>query len=164
VFEFALRNHVAHLWMLFHFTLVGYLFFNALVGTDPGPKRPSYPMRIVLLFATMAFHAFFGVALTTSQALLAPRWYGLMGRTWGPDALADQQFGGALAWGIGEVPVVLIAIVVLVQWRRDDARETRRKDRQAARDDDAELRAYNAMLGRMADTPVRDTPNESGRG
>ena len=164
-FEFALSNHAAHLWMIFHFVLVGYFFFNALVGTDPGPTRPSYPMRIVLLFATMAFHAFFGVALSSSQALLAPRWYGLMGRTWGPDALTDQQFGGSLAWGLGEIPIVLLAIVVLIQWSRDDARETRRKDRQADRDDDAELRRYNAMLDRIAagegaNTPKADTPTE----
>jgi putative copper resistance protein D len=174
IFEFALGNHAAHLWMIFHFVLVGYFFFNALVGTDPGPTRPSYPMRIVLLFATMAFHAFFGVALTSSQALLAPRWYGLMGRPWGPDALTDQQYGGSLAWGLGEIPVVLLAIVVLVQWSRDDARESKRKDRQADRDDDAELRRYNAMLGKFSagdegsapqstvsssvNTPSRDTP------
>lgn len=165
IFEFALDNHAAHLWMILHFTLVGYFFFNAIIGTDPGPSRPSYPMRIVLLFATMAFHAFFGVGLTSGQALLAPRWYGLMGRTWGPDALSDQQFGGALAWGLGEIPVVLIAIVVLLQWRREDSRESKRKDRQADRDDDAELRRYNEMLGRyaQADTPSADTPPGEGR-
>jgi len=161
IFEFALDNHAAHLWMILHFSLVGYFFFNAIVGTDPGPSRPGYPMRVVLLFATMAFHAFFSVALTSGQALLAPRWYGLMGRTWGPDALTDQQYGGTLAWGLGEIPVVLIAIVVLVQWRREDSRDAKRKDRQADRDHDAELRRYNEMLQRIAqaDTPMRDTPS-----
>ncbi|MFW2512743.1 cytochrome c oxidase assembly protein [Demequina sp. SO4-13] len=153
LFEFALSNHVGHLGMLVHFTLAGYLFANALVGIDPVPTRPSYPMRIVLLFATMAFHAFFGVSLMSSEVLLAPRWFGLMGREWGPDALADQQYGGQLAWGIGELPVVLLAIGVIVAWRKADAREARRTDRQADRDDDAELRAYNAML---AETSKRD--------
>ncbi|MFW7414838.1 cytochrome c oxidase assembly protein [Demequina sp. SO4-18] len=153
LFEFALSNHVGHLGMLVHFTLAGYLFANALVGIDPVPTRPSYPMRIVLLFATMAFHAFFGVSLMSSEVLLAPRWFGLMGRDWGPDALADQQYGGQLAWGIGELPVVLLAIGVIVGWRIADAREARRTDRQADRDDDAELRAYNAML---AETARRD--------
>lgn len=150
LFEFALSNHAGHLWMLVHFTLAGYLFANALVGIDPVPKRPSYPMRIVLLFATMAFHAFFGVSLMGSEVLLAPRWFGLMGRDWGPDAITDQQYGGQLAWGIGELPVVLLAIGVIVGWRMADAREARRKDRQADRDDDAELRAYNAMLAEAA--------------
>ncbi|WP_156157735.1 cytochrome c oxidase assembly protein [Demequina pelophila] len=150
LFEFALSNHAGHLWMLVHFTVVGYLFANALVGIDPGPARPGYPLRIVLLFATMAFHAFFGVSLMMSTVLLAPRWFGLMGRDWGPDALADQQYGGQIAWGIGELPVVLLAIGIVFAWRRADAKETRRRDRQAERDDDAELRAYNAMLAQTA--------------
>lgn len=151
LFEFALRNHVGHLWMIVHFTLAGYFFANALVGIDPGPNRPSYPMRIVMLFATMAFHAFFGVTIMASQVLLAPTWFGLMGRDWGPDAITDQQYGGSIAWGIGELPVVLLAIGVIVSWRRDDEKEGRRKDRQAARDDDAELKAYNAMLAQVAE-------------
>ncbi|WP_297081945.1 cytochrome c oxidase assembly protein [uncultured Demequina sp.] len=151
LFEFALSNHVGHLWMLVHFTLAGYFFANALVGIDPGPTRPKYPMRIVLLFATMAFHAFFGVSLMSSEVLLAPEWFGLMGRDWGPDAITDQQYGGQLAWGIGELPVVVLAIGVVIAWRRADEKESRRTDRQAERDDDAELRAYNAMLAQVAE-------------
>ena len=150
LFEFALRNHAGHLWMIVHFTLAGYLFANALVGIDPGPKRPPYPLRVVLLFATMAFHAFFGVALTSSEVLLAPRWYGLMGRDWGADAIRDQQFGGAFAWGLGEFPVLILAIGVLVSWRTADARTAKRLDREAVRTGDADLTAYNSMLGRLA--------------
>ncbi|WP_062070410.1 cytochrome c oxidase assembly protein [Demequina sediminicola] len=146
LFEFALRNHAGHIGMIIHFTLVGYFFANALVGIDPGPKRPAFPLRIVLLFSTMAFHAFFGVSLAASEVLLAPTWFGLMGRTWGPDAITDQQYGGNIAWGIGELPVLALAIGVIIAWRLSDEREARRKDRQAERDDDAELRAYNAML------------------
>lgn len=150
LFEFALRNHAGHLWMIVHFTLAGYLFANALVGIDPGPKRPPYPLRVVLLFATMAFHAFFGVALTSSEVLLAPRWYGLMGRDWGADAIHDQQFGGAFAWGLGEFPVLILAIGVLVSWRTADTRTARRLDREAVRTGDADLTAYNSMLSRLS--------------
>lgn len=159
LFAFSLSNHAGHLWMLVHFTVAGYLFANSLFGIDPGPQRSPYPMRVVVLFATMAFHAFFSVALSSSTVLLVPRWFGLMGRPWGPDAITDQQYGGTLAWGLGEIPVVLLAIIVLIQWRGADGREGRRKDRQAELDDDAELRAYNAMLGRISreDTPMRDT-------
>lgn len=151
LFWFALDNHAGHLWMVAHFTLAGYFFANALVGIDPGPARPAYPIRIMLLFATMAFHAFFGVTLMSSDVLLVPRWYGLMGRDWGPDAISDQQYGGQIAWGIGELPVVLLAIGVIVAWRRADTKEARRKDRQAVRDNDAELKAYNAMLASLAE-------------
>ncbi|WP_062305647.1 cytochrome c oxidase assembly protein [Demequina subtropica] len=155
LFELALRNHAGHLWMTLHFTVVGYLFVNALVGIDPGPTRPGYPLRIVLLFATMAFHAFFGVAIMMSTVLLAPTYFGLMGRDWGPDAITDQQYGGGIAWGIGELPVVALAIGIIVAWRRADAKETRRRDRKADRDDDAELRAYNAMLAATAEEDAR---------
>ncbi|WP_407319443.1 cytochrome c oxidase assembly protein [Isoptericola halotolerans] len=155
LFEFALTNHLGHLWMIVHFTLVGYLFANALVGIDPGPQRPSYPMRLVLLFATMVFHAFFGVVLTTGTSLLVADWYGNMGREWGLSAIEDQQRGGGIAWGIGELPTLALAIVVALQWTRSDEREARRRDRQAERDGDAELTAYNDMLARMAE---RDEP------
>ena len=124
IFEFALRNHAGHLWMLAHFSIAGYLFFNALIGIDPGPNRFGYPLRIVLLFATMASHAFFGVALTMSHELLAPTWFGLMGRPWGPDAITDQQYGGQLAWGMGELPVLALAIGVIALWRQSDDRES----------------------------------------
>jgi cytochrome c oxidase assembly factor CtaG/putative copper export protein len=149
IFEFTLSNHAGHLAMIAHFTAAGYFFVNALIGIDPGPTRPRYPLRIVMLFATMAFHAFFGVALLSSEVLLAPRWFGLMGRDWGADALADQQYGGQIAWGIGELPVLLLAIGVMMAWRQADTREGTRKDRQADRDGDAELKAYNEMLTRM---------------
>lgn len=158
LFEFALRNHAGHIWMIVHFTLAGYLFANALVGIDPGPKRPPYPLRVVLLFATMAFHAFFGVALTSSEVLLAPRWYGLMGRDWGADAISDQQFGGAFAWGLGEFPVLILAIGVLVSWRKADARTAKRLDREAVRTGDADLTAYNSMLGRLSESD--DKPSQ----
>ncbi|WP_291380232.1 cytochrome c oxidase assembly protein [Demequina sp.] len=152
LFEFALSNHAGHLWMIVHFTLAGYLFANALVGIDPGPTRPPYPLRVLLLFATMAFHAFFGVSLTSSEVLLAPRWFGLMGRDWGADAITDQQYGGSLAWGLGEFPVLILAIGVLVAWRRADARTAKRQDREAERTGDADLEEYNSMLGGLADS------------
>ncbi|MFS0702878.1 cytochrome c oxidase assembly protein, partial [Cellulomonas sp. 179-A 4D5 NHS] len=78
-FEWALRNPVGHVAMVVHFSLAGYLFANALVGVDPGPSRPPYTQRILLLFATMAFHAFFGVALMSGEALLVADWFGLLG-------------------------------------------------------------------------------------
>ncbi|MFC8796384.1 cytochrome c oxidase assembly protein [Promicromonospora sp. NPDC057138] len=151
LFELALTTYAGHLWMIAHFTLVGYLFANALIGVDPGPSRPGYPLRLVLLFATMAFHAFFGVTLTSGTALLVPDWFGLMGRPWGPSAIVDQQKGGAVAWGIGELPTLLLAIGVAISWTQSDAREARRSDRQAERDDDAELEAYNKMLADKAE-------------
>ncbi|WP_235866276.1 cytochrome c oxidase assembly protein [Serinibacter arcticus] len=155
LFGLSLSNHLVHLWMIVHFTLAGYLFVNVLVGIDPGPKRPSYPLRLVLLFATMAFHAFFGLSLTMGTSLLAAPWFGALGLPWGVDALVDQQYGGAFAWGFGEVPSLALAIALGLAWLRDDERTAKRQDRAADRDGGADLEAYNAMLSRMSRTGDR---------
>ena len=67
-----------------------------------------------------------------------------------PDPLSDQHTGGAIAWGVGEAPTLALALMVTVQWLRQDRRETERLDRQAERDNDAELTAYNEGLARLA--------------
>ncbi|PZR53430.1 copper resistance protein CopD [Xylanimonas oleitrophica] len=164
LFEWSLESHVGHVWMVVHFTTAGYLFANALVGVDPGPERPGFPLRLVLLFATMAFHAFFGVALMAQTSLLAADWFGNMGRPWGLSAIEDQQQGGAVAWGIGELPTVALAIIVAIMWTRSDEREARRRDRKADRDGDAELEQYNAMLARMAGRDATQGPEKGDGG
>jgi putative copper resistance protein D len=151
LFRLALESYIGHLAMVVHFSLAGYMFLNGLIGIDPGPKRVAHPMRLVLLFATMAVHAFFGVALTMDTALLVPEWYGLLGRTWGPDALADQRIAGGIVWGISELPMLAVAIILAVSWTRADERSARRGDRAADRDGDTELKAYNAMLASVAE-------------
>lgn len=149
-FGFALSNHVGHILMIVHFSLAGYLFANALIGVDPGPARIPYPQRLLLLFATMAFHAFFGMSLVESKQLLVAEWFGLLGRPWGPTALADQKIGGAITWGIGEVPTLILAVVVAVMWSRSDERTARQRDRRVDEYGDAELEAYNARLRQLA--------------
>ncbi len=151
IFGWSLRTPEGHLFMVVHFSLAGYLFANALIGIDPGPSRPPYPQRLLLLFATMAFHAFFGVALVSGNELLVADWFGLMGRPWGPSAIRDQQLGGSWAWGIGELPTLALAIAVAVAWARADERTARRRDRRVAREGDVEMDEYNAMLARLAD-------------
>lgn len=146
LFGFALREHVGHELMYLHFLFSGYLFAFTLIGVDPAAKRLSYPMRLLLLLATMAFHAFFGVTLMQSDSLLQASFFGSTGRPWGVSALADQQIGGGVAWGIGEIPTIIIAMIVVFQWSRSDARQMRRLDRAADRDNEADLKAYNKML------------------
>ena len=150
LFSWAVTDHLGHQWMILHFLLSGYFFVNALVGEDPAPYRPPYPIRLLILMATMAFHAFFGLFLLSGTGLLLPEWYGAMGREWGQPPLADQQTGGGIAWSVGEIPTLALAMLVVWSWSRADKRETKRRDRQADRDGDAELAAYNAMLGTRA--------------
>ncbi|MEA3552689.1 cytochrome c oxidase assembly protein [Pseudarthrobacter sp. C1] len=155
LFGFAMREHVGHELMTVHFLLTGYIFILSMIGTDPLPLRAPYPMRLVLLLATMGFHAFFGVAIMGGTNLLAADYFGNLGRAWGQSALADQQTGGAVAWGIGEVPTLLVAIGVAIMWSRSDARETKRVDRAADRNNDADLTAYNDMFAKLAERDAK---------
>ena len=155
LFRWATTDHIGHQWMIIHFLLTGYLFVNSLIGIDPSPHRAPYPLRLLVLLATMAFHAFFGLSLMTGTGLLLADWYGSMG--WGIKAIEDQQAGGGVAWSVGEIPTVALAIAVAIMWSRSDERDSKRYDRKAARDGDAELEAYNAMLAARAS---RKTPTQ----
>lgn len=150
IFAWSTSEHIGHEWMVLHFLITGYLFVQALIGIDPGPKRYDYPIRIMLLIGTLAFHAFFGLALMNGSGLLLADWYGAMGRTWGDTPLGDQQTGGAIAWGIGEIPTAVLTIITSVQWSRADSRESRRLDRASDRSGNEDLEQYNAMLARLA--------------
>ena len=158
LFELALRTHTGHILMTTHFLLAGYLFAWVLVGIDPGPKRWPPPLLLVILFATISFHAFFGVALTTGTTLLAPTFFQSLHLPWHVDLLADQGTGAAVAWGIGELPTLILALLVTLTWVRSDSAESTRLDRQADRDDDAELKAYNAHLTAVSERPRHNTP------
>ena len=149
-FSWSVHDHLGHEWMTVHFLITGYLFVQAIIGIDPGPHRIAYPVRLMLLIGTLAFHAFFGLALMDGASLLLPEWYGAMGRLWGSTPIADQHDGGAIAWGIGELPTAVLTIIVSVQWARADQRDSTRLDRASDRSGNQDLEDYNAMLDRLA--------------
>ncbi|MER7797513.1 cytochrome c oxidase assembly protein [Microbacterium sp. NPDC096154] len=151
LFRWSLYDHLGHVWMVTHFLISGFLFVTTLVGIDPIPYRMPHSARLVTLIAAAAIHAFFGVALMMQSGLMVAEWFGAMGRTWGPTPLEDQYIGAGIAWSVGEIPTLITAIVVAIQWSRSDERQQRRADRHADRTDDAELEAYNARLARIAE-------------
>ena len=153
LFRWSMLDHVGHEWMVAHFLITGYLFVQSLIGIDPVPYRLPYPFRLLLLLGTMAFHAFFGLAIMSGTGLFLADWYGAMG--WGTDALVDQQLGGGIAWSVGEIPTVALAITVAVQWARSDEKESKRLDRHADRTGDADLEEYNARLAAIAEHDTR---------
>lgn len=157
LFQVAMFTHIGHVLMTVHFLMAGYLFIWSLVGIDPGPKRPPYPIRLLILLITMAFHAFFGLSLMQSAALIGPDWWHALGQSDDAALLADQQLGGGIAWGAGDIPALLIGLTLIIQWVRSDAKETKRLDRKADRDDDAELKAYNEQLAALAEKDRQST-------
>jgi putative copper resistance protein D len=103
-----------------------------------------------MVFASLALHAFFGVVMMGTTTVMGERFYRSLQLSWHTDLLDDQHLGGAMAWAAGEVPLAVVLIALLIQWRRSDQRTARRLDRAAERDEDAELAAYNAMLAELA--------------
>ena len=74
-YEATLRNPLLHDLNHLHLLLVGCLWFWALLGIDPLPNRPLYPMRVVAVLLTLPFHAFLGVTIMGSTQLIAANWY-----------------------------------------------------------------------------------------
>jgi putative copper resistance protein D len=159
LFDAALEAHWAHLAMNIHFLLVGVLFFWLIVGIDPAPRQLPSIGRLGLLFVAVPLHAFFGVAVMSSDTVIGSGFYQQLEMPW-VDRLADQAAGGGLAWATGEVPMLLVLIALLVQWSRADERAARQGDRRAARDGDRELAEYNAMLRSLAGTGRRPGPSD----
>ncbi|GEL20930.1 copper resistance protein D [Pseudonocardia asaccharolytica DSM 44247 = NBRC 16224] len=160
LFALALREHWAHVAMNAHFLLVGTLFFWPLIGIDPAPRRLAPIARLAVVFAAVPFHAFFGIALMSTKTVIGETFYRGLALPWVPDLLHDQQVGGGVAWGSGELPILLVVIALVVQWSRLDERSARRDDRRADADGDADLKAYNAMLRRLATGSATSTAQE----
>lgn len=153
VFQLSLSTHLGHVLMMIHFLISGYLFANVICGIDPGPARPPYPFRLLLLIVTFAFHAFFAVSMMTGGDVLAQDWFRQLPRTWGNTLDEEQSLGAALSWALGDYPVAILAIALVYSWIKSDARDARRHDRQAHRDGGAALAAYNSYLAGLANPP-----------
>jgi cytochrome c oxidase assembly factor CtaG/putative copper export protein len=153
LFGYLMRAHIGHLAMLVHFLASGSLFFWVLIGVDPTPRKLPYLGKMLLLFVTMPFHAFFGIALMSIGRPIAASWYAGLHRPWGTSTLADQHTGGAIAWAFGEIPTFIVLIAMVFQWYADDQRLARRQERHADRDSAGqggdELADYNAYLASL---------------
>jgi cytochrome c oxidase assembly factor CtaG len=150
LFDWLMGNPAGHQFMLAHFVVTGLLFFGPIVAADPWPRTHGHPARMLELVVPVPFHAFFGVAVMIASTLLVDT-FANPPAAWGIDPVGDQAVAGGIAWSFGELPTVLVLIVVLVSWAGSDERRARAQDRAAERTGDAELAAYNARLKELAE-------------
>ncbi len=122
IFDAAAGSHAAHIAMNLHFLLTGYLFYWVVIGVDPTPRPLPSLGKLAMVFATLPLHAFFGVVLMGTQTVLAGSFYESLKLYWHTDLIGDQRLGGGIAWAAGEVPLVLVLMALLIQWRRSDQR------------------------------------------
>ena len=149
LFTILMRTWWAHDLMLGHFLAVGTLFYFPLLALDPTPRKPHPVVGMLELMAGMPFHAFFGIAVMMSTGLITP-FFAHPPANWGVSPMADQSAAGAIAWAFGEIPTLIMLLVMAARWMRSEQRLARRTDRAADRDGDAELTAYNDYLQRLA--------------
>ena len=58
LYNLTLTNPSLHYLVHFHFLAAGYLFTWSIAGPDPAPRRPGMRTRLVVLFVSIAAHAF----------------------------------------------------------------------------------------------------------
>lgn len=146
LFGELMSSHFGHMVMDLHFIGAGLLFFHVIVGIDPNPRRVHHLVRVVMLLAAMSIHAFFSVALMSSNTLIDGGYFALLERPWATDLLSDQKVGAAIGWAMGEIPIVVALIATFIQWMRSDAREASRADKRSAVD----LAEYNEYLRKLS--------------
>lgn len=149
IYPYTLEHTWAHYLAHVHLVAVGCIFFWPLLGIDPLPHRPPHWARVFVLFLSLPFHAFLGLALMSDTTVIAGEHYARLMTSWTGSALNDQHTGGGLIWATGDILGGFLFLTVLIQWSRADEREAKRVDRQLDRED-AALEAYNARLAALA--------------
>jgi putative copper resistance protein D len=132
-YETSLRSGFWHAFLHLHFIVIGCLLMWPLVGIDPVPGRISHPLRLLVLFLMLPFHAFLGISIMSSTTLIAESWYLAFNRTWPPSPLDDQYLAGGIMWASGDALALLLLIAIFVQWYAQSQREARREDRRLDR-------------------------------
>jgi cytochrome c oxidase assembly factor CtaG len=153
-YEISLSSGFWHAFLHLHFLIIGCLLMWPLMGIDPVPGRISHPLRLLMLFLMLPFHAFLGISIMSSTTLIAESWYLAFHRNWPPSPLDDQYLAGGILWASGDALALLILIALFVQWYAASQREARREDRRLDR--------LEARMQRASATPVGPRDQEEG--
>ncbi len=120
LFDAVLQQHWAHLAMDAAFFGTGLALFWPVLGHSVAGRGLPVLGRIVMVFAVMALHAGFSAWLLSRSTPVAAGFYSSLRLPFVPDLLADQRLGAVLAWALGEVPVVLTVVALVLRWTRAD--------------------------------------------
>lgn len=157
------------------YLLAGLLILLPVLGD--APIRPPLPpvLGLVVLFFGMVVDTIVGVTLLMTPHEPFPA-YAAVTRDWGPDLVQDLHWGGAAMWVGGDILMAALAIIVIGRWvsapdRGNDLGPWLEAARRSALgsqdtggdidDDEEALRAYNAMLGRLASGRRTPSPRDN---
>ena len=150
--DLLLTSWAGHVSLEVAFLAVGILFTAPVLSTDPLPRRHGHGLQIGEMFVEMAVHAFFGVIVIMAAAPVVAA-FTHPPSSWGVNVMGDQAVAGALAWSYGELPALVVLLVVLRRWFSSDSRAARAKDLQIDREGNPELDAYNDYLRVLSGRP-----------
>ena len=114
LYSLTMSNAVLHELIHVHFFITGYLFAWMIAGPDPGPHRPSVPIRLVVLGVAVAGHSIIAQLLYAGMFVDAPL---------SADELRD---GGTLMYYWGDIAEIMLALAMLLTWRPAARRHERR--------------------------------------
>jgi putative copper resistance protein D len=140
VYSWTERHPLSLYYVDFHFLLAGCLMWWAVVARDVLPRPPRIGLRFAVLFLSVPFDAYLGIAVGSLSKPLYPA-----GNT-----LADTQGGGNVLWGLAEVFIVTAVALLFVEWAREEERKAVRADRQL----DAALAAARAAVATPSEPAV----------
>jgi putative copper resistance protein D len=120
LYDAVVQQHWAHLGMSVAVFGTGLAVFWAVLGASPGRLALPPIGQLVMIFALMALHAGFSAWLLAQGDPVGEDYYGALEMPFVTDLLADQRLGAILAWALGELPVILTMIVLVVRWARQD--------------------------------------------
>jgi cytochrome c oxidase assembly factor CtaG len=126
LFGAIVLEHWAHLGMDAAFLGTGLALFWPVLGYSLPERGLPAIGRIVMVFAVMALHAGFSAWLLSRATPIAGQFYTALRLPFVSDLLADQRRGAVLGWALGEVPVLIAVLALVVRWTRADRAESER--------------------------------------
>lgn len=127
LYDAALEDPAVHVAEHLIYLATGVLFWWPVVAADPIPGRMGYGARLAYVGLQMPVNAAVGLAVYFAPVVLYPH-YARLERSWGPDALTDQQIGGVLMWGVGDLALLVAIFAILAAWMRADVKRSRASD------------------------------------
>ena len=124
LFGSIVLEHWAHLGMDVAFLGTGLALFWPVLGHSMPERGLPAIGRIVMVFAVMALHAGFSAWLLSRATPVAGQFYTALRLPFVTDLLADQRRGAVLGWALGEVPVMITVLALVVRWTRADRAES----------------------------------------
>lgn len=107
LYGWSLANTPIHVLVHIHFVVAGCLFTWSIAGPDPGPARPTFRFRLVVLFFSIAVH---GLLAKLMYAYGFPRGIGA--------TPGEIESAAVLMYYGGDLVELVLVIALLSQWFR----------------------------------------------